>query len=96
MDPIDKDRLDRVVNAATPKQLAAMVNIYWRVRNEWARSEDALGCKTPKHLSYQQWLNHARPQWDPSYYTGSNGRGTVYIAYYNMVMGIEPDGHCHT
>ena len=87
MTDLDRDNLQRVVDQATPKQLAAMVRIYWRVRTRYAMSDEALQCKT---LSYQQWLNHARPQRE------GRDNGTVYIAYYNMVMGIESDGHRHT
>jgi len=95
MTDLDRDNLQRVVDQATPKQLASMVRIYWLVRTRYAMgdiptSDEALQCETPKTLSYQQWLNHARPQWD------GRDNGTVYIAYYNMVMGIESDGHRHT
>lgn len=80
MSDLDRDNLQRVVDHATPQQLAAMVQIYWRVRND------------EPETSYQCWLDHARPQWEEKRYSF----GTVFIAYYNMLMGIESDGHCHT
>ena len=80
MSDLDRDNLQRVVDHATPKQLAAMVQIYWRVRND------------KPEMSYQQWLNHARPQWEG----WRDGLGTVFITYYKMLMGIESDGHRHT
>ena len=95
MTDLDRDNLQRVIDNATPQQLAAMVNIYWRVRTSWEESETNLnGHPSADPYTYQQWLNHARPKWN--HFCAQDDYGIIYIAYYNMVMGIEPDGHCHT
>lgn len=87
MTQLDKNNLIVVIDKATPKQLAALVGIYWRVRRNWEESETNLGYSHLDIYTYNQWLDVARPQFD---------NGTVFLAYYNMIMGIEPDGYCHT
>ena len=82
MTQLDRDNLARVVECATPKQLAALVGIYWRVRSDYEYIHGP-----GETLSYQQWLNHARPKFDGK---------TTSITFCNMGMGIEPDGHTHT